>query len=259
MIGESTMATPIPVFLYHSVAEDDNAYTVAPAEFAAHLALIADSGRTPLTLTELSLALRGERAMPDAAVCLTFDDGYADSRATIESAVAMGVKATLFVTTGAVDSPGSVTRADLVSLAAMRGQVELGAHSVTHARLDEIRSADALREITVSRAALAETIGQQVRSFAYPYGSHSSRVRKLVIDAGFDAAAGVKNALSHTEDDAWAIARVTVTRATSRSLMAMLLHGAGAPLAWRRERLGTRAYRLERIATRRLAEIGSDR
>jgi len=253
------MPTAIPVFLYHGVGTDGNAYTVAPAEFADHLDLIADSGRTPMTVTELGLALRGEREMPDAAVCLTFDDGYADARATIESAVAMGVKATLFVRTGVVDTPGSITKPDLVGLAGMREQVELGAHSVSHARLDELRSADALREICASRAALSDTIGQNVSSFAYPYGSYSSRVRKLVIDAGFDAAAAVKNALSHTEDDAWAVARVMVTRDTSRSQMAMLLRGTGAPLAWRRERFRTRGYRLKRTAARRLTEIGAGR
>jgi len=252
------MLTPIPVFLYHCVKDDDDAvFTVTPEVYRQHVKMIAESGRTSLTLTELASALRREREMPDAPVCLTFDDGYADSFETIESAAALGVKSSLFVTTGKVDAPGAVTTPDLVSLAAMTEHVELGAHTVVHPRLDELRRDDALHEITGSRAALAETIGREVRSFAYPHGAHSGSVRQQVIDAGFDAAAAVKNAFSHPGDDPWAIARVTITRNTPETQVAALLRGEGAPLAWRRERFATRSYRLTRIAGRRFAEIRS--
>lgn len=52
-------SSPIPVFLYHRIAVDSDPFAVDPETFARHLDLIAGSGRTSLTMTELAEALRG--------------------------------------------------------------------------------------------------------------------------------------------------------------------------------------------------------
>jgi len=251
------MPYPIPVFLYHRIDTDDDPFTVDPDRFALHLELIAASGRTSLTMTELAQALRGEQPLPPAAVGLTFDDGYADTCATLESAAALGVKSTLYVTTGAIDTPAAITTDDLIRLADSEF-AEIGAHTVTHPRLDELPSAAAAREIIASRDALTAAIGGEIRSFAYPHGAYSARIRRLVVDAGFGSAAAVKNALSHTDDDSWAIARYTITAATPLSQIEALLRGEGAPLAWHRERARTRGYRVARVAQRKLREFRED-
>jgi peptidoglycan/xylan/chitin deacetylase (PgdA/CDA1 family) len=245
-------AKPFPVFLYHRVGQADDRLTVELETFASHVALIADSGRTSLTITELAACLGGDRPMPDAPVVLTFDDGYADTRATVELAHAAGLKSTLYVTTGEVDTPGAISSSDLTALADASAYVELGAHTVTHPRLDELDAATAEREITASRDALQQAIGGPVGSFAYPYGSHTATTRQIVIDAGFSSSAAVKNALSHSADDPWAIARVTVTRDTSTAQIEALLRGEGAPLSWKGERWRTRGFRAVRRARRRV-------
>ena len=60
-----TELQPIPVLLYHSVADapapGQPLFTVRPSTFAEHVAAIVDSGRIALTITELAKALRGER------------------------------------------------------------------------------------------------------------------------------------------------------------------------------------------------------
>jgi peptidoglycan/xylan/chitin deacetylase (PgdA/CDA1 family) len=244
--------TPIPVFLYHRVGVADDRFTVDADTFASHVGLIASSGRTFMTITELAECLRGDRVMPNAPFALTFDDGYADTRATIELAGEAGVKSTLYVTTGDVDNPGAVSRSDLTALADADTYVELGAHTVTHPRLDEVSSKAAELEITGSRDALQQVTGNKVSSFAYPHGAHTAAVRQIVIKAGFSSSAAVKNALSHSDDDPWAIARVTMTRDTSPSQVEALLRGEGAPLSWKGERWQTRGYRAVRRARRRL-------
>lgn len=249
---------PIPVFLYHRVGVADDRFTVDLNTFASHVALIAASGRTCLTITDLAECLRGDREMPDAAFALSFDDGYADTRATIELAGEAGVKSTLYVTTGDIDTPGAITGSDLTALADASAYVELGAHTVTHPRLDEVDPGAAQREITGSRDALQQAIGSTVRSFAYPHGAHTAAVRQIVIDAGFSSAAAVKNALSHGEDDPWAIARFTITRDTSPSQVEALLRGEGAPLSWKGERWRTRGFRAVRRARRRLSSAQLD-
>jgi hypothetical protein len=85
-----------------------------------------------------------------------------------------------------------------------------------------------------------------VTSFAYPYGYHSRAVRRAVVDAGYTSACAVKNALSHPDDDVFAIARVLVERTTGVAGIDDLLEGRGWPMSWRGERLRTRGWRAYR-------------
>jgi hypothetical protein len=94
-----------------------------------------------------------------------------------------------------------------------------------------------------------------VRSFAYPHGAYDERTRKAVVDAGYGSAAAVKNAISHADDDPFAIARWTVTAGTPAARIAAVLEGEGVPRAWVRERLRTRAYRGARRRRRRIAVV----
>jgi peptidoglycan/xylan/chitin deacetylase (PgdA/CDA1 family) len=242
--------------LYHSITERrsvaETRFTVTPAMFAEHVRAMRAAGRTPLTLRALAGALREERALPSRPLVVTFDDGFADVVAAVELLLSSELMASVFVTSGSIESRGMVTHDDLCQLAALGEAVEIGAHSVTHPRLDELGPERAAAEISVSKAALESVIQARVDSFAYPHGAYDKRVRTAVVNAGFSAAAAVKNALSHSQDDIFALARVTVMASTSAGELELLLGGSGAPLAPRRERLRTRGHRSFRRLRRRL-------
>ena len=55
--------TAVPILLYHSVSDDPPdwiaPYSVTPQDFAYHVELIRESGRTPMTVSELTEALYG--------------------------------------------------------------------------------------------------------------------------------------------------------------------------------------------------------
>ena len=248
--------TVIPILLYHSVndtpARGQEQFTVTRRAFAEHVAAVRDSGRASLTVIELAAALRGERPLPPRPVLVTFDDGFADVRDAVGLLIDQGLKATVFVTTGWLGHPAMLTHDDVRDLACEPAAVELGAHTVGHMRLDELPVADATQEIVASRRDLERVAGVPVRSFAYPHGSYDRRVRTAVIDAGFGAAVGVKNALSHRDDDPFALARMTITAATTTEQVRALLGGAGAPRARDRERARTRGYRSVRRLRRRI-------
>jgi peptidoglycan/xylan/chitin deacetylase (PgdA/CDA1 family) len=245
--------TIVPVLLYHAVTQQPPAglerYTVHPARFAEHLSCLRDSGHAGLTVPEFAASLKGQARLPARPVLVTFDDGYADFLDAAERLAAAGFPSTLYVTTGQLGAAGMLTRGQLRSLG---GTVEVGAHSRSHPRLDEL-PADRLRdEVHGSKADLEEVLQRPARSFAYPHGDHDRRVRQAVVEAGFGSAAAVKNAFSHNRDDPFAIARITVTAGTTAERIGELLQGRGAPAAWARERRRTRAYRSYRRMRRRL-------
>lgn len=245
--------TVVPVLLYHAVTEHPPAtlerFTVHPASFAEHVGCLRDSGRVGLTVPEFAACLKGRAQLPAHPVLVTFDDGYADFLGAAERLAAAGFPSTLYVTTGQVGAVGMLTRGQLRSLG---GTVEVGAHSRTHPRLDELPPERLRDEVQGSKADLEEVLQRPARSFAYPHGDHDRRVRQVVVEAGFGSAAAVKNAFSHDRDDPFTVARITVTAATTTERIGRLLDGRGAPRAWPGERRRTRAYRVYRRARRRL-------
>jgi peptidoglycan/xylan/chitin deacetylase (PgdA/CDA1 family) len=245
--------TVVPVLLYHAITAHPppglQRFTVHPRRFVEHLDVVRDTGRVGLTVSQLAACLRGTSRLPDLPVLVTFDDGYADFLTVAEGLFAAELPSTLYMTTGEIGSAGMLTRRQLQSL---DPAVEVGAHSRTHPRLDELSPARLHGEVSGSKADLEDVLQRPVRSFAYPHGDHDRNVRQAVIDAGFDSAAAVKNAFSHDRDDPFAIARITVTADTTAARIRELMQGGGAPLAWSGERRRTRAYRAYRRARRRL-------
>jgi peptidoglycan/xylan/chitin deacetylase (PgdA/CDA1 family) len=69
--------------------------------------------------------------------------------------------------------------------------IDIGAHTVTHARLSSLPPEQQCREITESKRALEERLGHPVASFSYPFGNHADYTAdtvRLVREAGFDHA-----------------------------------------------------------------------
>jgi peptidoglycan/xylan/chitin deacetylase (PgdA/CDA1 family) len=92
------------VLLYHRVAQpgdDPWRMAVTPERFERHMELLRSEFR-PLPLAELVEAAR-RRRIPDGAVAVTFDDGYADNLgAALPSLERAQVPATVFVATAFV-------------------------------------------------------------------------------------------------------------------------------------------------------------
>jgi peptidoglycan/xylan/chitin deacetylase (PgdA/CDA1 family) len=249
------VTTLIPVLLYHSVDERaeprDRRWTISPRDFASHLDVIADSGRSAMTVTQIAAALRGERPLPARPVGITFDDGFSDNYEAAKAIVARGLAATLYLTTGEIGRPDRLSLRQLAELAGATS-IELGAHAVRHRRLDELDDRELALELEGSKARLEDIVQGTVDSFAYPHGAYDRRVRAAVVRAGYDSAAAVKNAVAHDRDDPFAIARWTVTAGTPARRIAEVLEGQAVPRAWSAERFRTRAYRAARRSRREL-------
>ncbi len=116
-------------------------------------------------------------------------------------------------------------------LAALRQNplVEIGAHSVTHARFSSLSAAEALAEIAGSRDRLQHRLGIPVRHFAFPYGRSGDcgpRDFELARTAGLASAATTRKGLVRRRQDVFSMPRNTLN-GRHRSLTMAELHLTG--------------------------------
>jgi peptidoglycan/xylan/chitin deacetylase (PgdA/CDA1 family) len=256
------MTAPVPVLMYHSVTETPPSSTrrlsVHPDAFARQLDLLRAHGCTTSTFGEFAAAVETGRPLPERSVVLTFDDGYADFHDTVMPLLdARGFTATVFLTTGWLADAGDraagrpldrmLSWAQVRELA--RAGIEIGAHSHSHAQLDQIHRTALREELRDSKALLESETGVPVRSMAYPFGYSSARVRSEVLAAGYRYAAAVANTVSGTGADLLALPRLTVRRSTDPSTFERIA---------RAEDLG-RAYAVDRALTRGWAVVRRSR
>jgi peptidoglycan/xylan/chitin deacetylase (PgdA/CDA1 family) len=107
--------------------------------------------------------------------------------------------------------------------------IEIGAHTVNHARISALEPAAALAELEQSRKRLNERLGLDVRHFAFPYGRAADcgpRDFALARQAGFRSAATTRKGLVRRGQDAFSLPRNTINGG-HRSLTAMEMHLIG--------------------------------
>lgn len=107
------------ILCYHRVAEEQEdpwALCVTPEHFEAQMTVLRRSGRPCLGMTELWDGLHAG-SLPRGAIVVTFDDGYLDNlTAALPILERTGVPATVFVTTDAVGTDGTMWWDELTDL-----------------------------------------------------------------------------------------------------------------------------------------------
>src|SRR6266567_1417537 len=205
-----------PILMYHSISEHASPkykpFAVSPALFAEHMACLHQLAYTPITVTQfINARVKGSSALPERPVILTFDDGFAD-----------------FVngTSRWLRREGEATRPmltwnQLTEISA--AGIECGGHSHRHHQLDTLPLAQAQDEIVHCKKLLEDHLGQEVSTYAYPYGYHSAAIKCLVLQAGYTSACTVKNEMSSEVTDPFALVRLTVSPDTNLDALAALL------------------------------------
>ncbi len=168
-------------------------------DFKRHLDALESWGAAILPLDDAVAALDAG-TLPDRAVALTFDDGYAS---VIETAWPLlqerNMPATSFIVSGAVSGPIRsfpwdvdepeparlrLSTADEI-LAASREGLDIGSHTISHPWLPRLDPTELKRELVDSRTALEDLLGRPVTSLAYPTGGWNAAVREAAGAAGY--------------------------------------------------------------------------
>lgn len=149
-------------------------------------------------LDDVTLFKQVSAITPEAAVVLTFDDGW-KSHLTRGLPILnnAGIKGTFYICPGFWNAQGVadgyMTLADVRKLVAA-GQ-SIGAHTLTHPHLTEIPISEARRQIVQSKSILQNSLGILITAFAYPFGEFNDAVVAEVKKAGYTSAAIIDSVL----------------------------------------------------------------
>ena len=163
VVAACTRGKPeIPILNYHSIGPRDE-FTVPLATFEAELDWLSANGYRTVSLHDLLESREQKRRLPPRSVILTFDDGKEDAlRLVLPALQKRGMRGTFFVITGAVGQPGYLTWDGVRALAA--AGMEIGSHTVTHARLADLGGDRVDAELRQSRAELEKQLKRPIEA-----------------------------------------------------------------------------------------------
>jgi peptidoglycan-N-acetylglucosamine deacetylase len=124
----------------------------------------------------------GERARIVPIVTASFDDGHPLDLKVAEKLAARGLKATFYVALNHPKGP-EISTEDLRRLRGLG--MEIGSHTFTHRMLTGRPRGEVVDELTRSRKALEDLLGEPVSSLSYPEGLFTPMIRSTVAECGY--------------------------------------------------------------------------
>ncbi|MFZ5610040.1 MAG: polysaccharide deacetylase family protein [Pseudomonadota bacterium] len=174
------------IITFHSIDDKATVLSYPPRRFARLLEALAHAG---VPIRDLDALLADEAA---DGVALSFDDGM---RSVFTAALPIlkdhGAPAHLFLTTGQVGGdnlwpgqPAGAPRYDLLDWGQIEALHEAGvrieSHSASHPDFRALSEAAMTAECEAADEAIATRLYRRPRYFAYPYGYHDARVRRIM-------------------------------------------------------------------------------
>lgn len=128
-------------------------------------------------------------------VCLTFDDGYRDNYTVAYPMLKLlGVPFTVYVTSGFIDNQLSMwwypnqqlgMSSDELQLMDADPLCTIGAHTVSHPKLDTLTREQQYHEIAESKQTLEALLGHEIKHFSFPHGAHNDDTLAICRKLGF--------------------------------------------------------------------------
>ncbi|MEZ0326363.1 MAG: polysaccharide deacetylase family protein [Fimbriimonas sp.] len=224
----------VPILMYHRIAPLNpqsvvKGHYVHPKMFARQMGVLARLGYQAVPLRDL---YDSDKTLPSKAVVVTFDDGYKNfSDNALPALISHSFASTVFLVANLIGKSNEWDqgRGDVkeplmglqeIEMAADNG-TEIGSHTLDHADLTAVDTAEAWRQIAESKAVLEKVLGTEVGSFCYPYGRKTPEVQAMVRKAGYRLACSTEKGLNHSNTDRTALRRINVR---SDTLMPVFLY-----------------------------------
>ncbi len=208
--GRSMAAEHGVILLYHHVATDTPPSTsISPTDFRSQLEYLRDNDFSVIGLDTLIEALRNGKPVPDRAVAITFDDGYASIYSeAFPMLQSFGYPFTLFLST----DPINRSQANYMTWAQVRELSDAGVvianHLIEHPYMLTRQEGETDQqwlqrqrvEILTAEETIANQTGQSHRYLAYPYGEFDPAIKSLLGELNFVGLAQNSGAVGYNSD-----------------------------------------------------------
>ena len=236
-------AATFHVLAYHDVRDsvsgdyDADQYAVSTRNLIDHFTWLRKNGFQPIAVDDLLAAQRGERALPDKAVLITFDDGLRSVYTHVFPLLKLfGYPAVVSLETDWIehDANGALggrplTRADFATWEEIRelsasGLVEIASHSHNlhrgirgNPQGNEQPAAVTLRvaddgsyespadyrarvrtDLATSAALIEKYTGKRPRVMTWPYGGHNAELARTAVELGMPIAMTLDDGVNDT-------------------------------------------------------------
>jgi peptidoglycan/xylan/chitin deacetylase (PgdA/CDA1 family) len=183
------------VLTYHSISQRGLPYTVDAQTFREQMTHLLEHGHPFFTVKELGRAMQNGR-IPKNAVCVTFDDAFANTIPSLEWLIAQGGHATLFVVaaeTGYNHWDGhdpTIPRLERMSWEQIKSLsdhlgIEIGSHTYNHRRLTDLGDGELFFELSDSKRTIEDRLELPIESLAYPFGDYNHNVIRAAENVGY--------------------------------------------------------------------------
>lgn len=217
------------IITYHSVRPSGpgprSAY-VHPADFESQLKYILSHGYEVVSLSRLVSAVESRCPVPNTWVCITFDDGYADSyEYAFPVLKKLGVPATIFLVSGKINQDPNFLSLTQIEQMASHG-IEFGGHTVDHISLTSVPPAEARMQILESKRQLEDLLQKPVEHFCYPYGHFNETIEGFVREAGYRSCCTEQAGAIGGTTDPFRLVRVGILGTDTMTDFALKMQGA---------------------------------
>jgi len=217
-----TLQKEMPVLMYHRLVEHSSERGVhgtwtTVKMFEKHLRLIRRLGFETLTFRDLHDKGHIYRLM------ITADDGYQDNLTRMLPLLKKyNMKATVYVVSREThnrwdtEHPSNpdvrvpLLSADEIKLLDASGHVEIGGHTLSHAKLNELDANEQAIEIRENKHDLEGILGHPILSFAYPFGYLNESAKTEARKAGYEYAVATDSGPRAFHEDLFQIRRIAV-------------------------------------------------
>lgn len=187
----------LPTLMYHHIqdeaqAQEKNqlALTVETKTFKSQMEYLKAKGYRTLGMDALIAFFDREVPVPKGSVLLTFDDGYDDFyKNALPVLNELGLKATIFVSTGLMDNPGYLSWEEISQ--ATPSAYLFANHTWSHKNMQTTKEKIEF-EILTADTQLAERALGTAKIFAYPYGLVSEPAKKYLKELEYKLAFGTR-------------------------------------------------------------------
>jgi peptidoglycan/xylan/chitin deacetylase (PgdA/CDA1 family) len=258
----------IPILMYHSISDEPETghpyfwINTSPKRFEEQMKFLHDNDYQVISLTEAADLISNTQMIPDSVstaehiektffapqfetyqslkskyVVLTFDDAFLDFYEEAFPVLSrFGFCAIVFIPTSCIDRGLSLrgkSHLDWHKVKELkRNGIDFGSHTIDHLQLYQLDRNIVESQISESKQRIEEILGEQIKSFSYPYAFPTENknfkvfLREILMKEGYEFGTGTEIGTAMEGDDALFLKRLPVNSADDIQFFECKIRGA---------------------------------